>query len=131
MENKGIIKFFALFLAFACLHQMSFSFFAYRFEQKAEVYAQQKIDSLQQGNQAPEEGALSYWKDNYLKENGHQVAYPFFGFTYLECKEKEINLGLDLQGGMSVSLEVSMPDLLKQLVANPNNESFENVLQKN
>ena len=130
MKNKGIIQFFAIVLALACLHQLSFTFFAKRFEQQAEVYAQHQIDSLKNLGEADFEGSLSYWKDIYLKENGHQVAYPIFGFSYLECKDKEINLGLDLQGGMSVSLEVSMSDLLKQLAGQKDHPHFVNTLKK-
>ena len=53
-----------------------------------------------------------------------QEVYPVLGFTYGEVKKKEMNLGLDLKGGMNVILEVSVKDVLKGLVANAQDPRF-------
>jgi SecD/SecF fusion protein len=133
MQNKKIISTFAILLTLSCAYQLSFSWFAYRFEQKAEVFAQQKQDSIAQAtpNLRQEElnTAKKYWKDYFLKQNAATEIYPVTGATYQECKLREINLGLDLQGGMSVTLEVSIPDLILQLSENSQDSRFKTAFE--
>lgn len=99
MQNKGIIRFFAILFAIACLYQLSFSFVTSRVEKKAEAYANGDPVLAQQ----------------YLDSIKGEVVYNlgFTKFTYAQVKEKEMNLGLDLRGGMNVILEVSVKDLIK------------------
>ncbi len=99
MQSKGAIKFFAIVLALVCLYQLSFTFITGRIEKKAERYA---------GNDTTRMHA-------YLDSMSNEKVYPVFGFTYKECKDREINLGLDLKGGMNVTMEVSMVDLIRAL----------------
>lgn len=68
------------------------------------------------------EEILEYFKGLYLKEQANEVIH--LGYTYAECKESELNLGLDLKGGMSVTLELSVPELVKELAGNTRNRSF-------
>jgi SecD/SecF fusion protein len=102
MQNKGAIKLFAISLALVCLYQLSFTFFTKKVEKQASDYAQGELK-----------------KENaYLDSIGSETVYNFFWireFTYNECKEREINLGLDLKGGMNVTLEVSVVDVIKAL----------------
>lgn len=109
MQNKGAILSFAILLAAVCLYQLSFTFKARQVEKDAVEYAQ--------GDPAKE----FYYLDSI---SGEEV-YNFFGlkkFTYKEVKELEINLGLDLKGGMNVTLEVSVDELIRAL-SNYNNDS--------
>ncbi len=104
MQNKGAIRFFAIILALVCVYQLLFTFFAVRTEKKAEEYAV--------GNKDLER--------HYLDSISDMTVYNFLGlrkYTYEECKEKEINLGLDLKGGMNVVLEISVEDVIKSVVA--------------
>ncbi len=116
MQNKGVIRFFAIVFALACLYQLSFTFVAQRVEDKAEAYANGESE-LQQ---------------NYLDSVGAEPVYNIgiAEFTYNEVKQKEINLGLDLKGGMNVILEVSVKDILKGISNNSENEIFQAALAK-
>lgn len=112
MQNRGAISFIAIVLAIACFYQLSFTFVANRVEKKAEEYAkgdQQKLS-------------------NYLDSMKNQSAYPFNLYTYQECKDREINLGLDLKGGMNVTLEVSVAEILKSLSNHSVDTSFNKAL---
>lgn len=114
MQNRGAITFIAIVLAIASLYQLSFTYFAGRVEKKAEEYA--KGDQLK----------LS----NYLDSMKNQPAYPFKLFTYQQCKDRELNLGLDLKGGMNVTLEVSVSEILKSLSNNSTDTSFTKALAR-
>lgn len=90
-------------------------------EKKAHEVALQQADSTLAvpGNEQedPEELRIEF-ENRYLRANSEQRVYPVLGYTYAECKEKEINLGLDLKGGMAVTLEVSIPELIVNLSEN-------------
>ncbi len=100
MQNKGAIRFFAIVLALVCLYQLSFTFFAIKVERDAEEFAQGDIVK----------------ERRYLDSIAEEEVYNFLWlrkYTYRECKEKEINLGLDLKGGMNVILEISVEDVIR------------------
>lgn len=101
MKSKGAIKFFAIALSVVCLFQLSFTWFTYRAEQKARAFAD--------GDPMKERAYL----DSIAREP--LINLGFKKFTYLDCKERELNLGLDLKGGMNVTLEVSLGDLIRSL----------------
>jgi len=129
MQNKGAIWLFTILLTIACLYQISFSFVTSAFEKKAEEYAVVKVDSVRNAQNGEldllEETLLQdEFKSEYLTKNSNEEIYPVFGYTYQESKEKQINLGLDLAGGMSVTLEVSIPDLIINLSNNVQNEEL-------
>jgi SecD/SecF fusion protein len=129
MQNKGAIWLFTILLTTACLYQISFSFVTSAFEKKAEEYAVVKVDSVRNAQNGDldllEETLLrDDFKSEYLTKNSNEEIYPVFGYTYQESKEKQINLGLDLAGGMSVTLEVSIPDLIINLSNNIQNEEL-------
>jgi SecD/SecF fusion protein len=128
MQNKGAIWLFTILLALACLFQLSFSFVTSSFEKKADAYASAKVDSVITADGALdmlEEFALrDKFKAEFLNKNSNTPIYPVFGYTYQESKSKQINLGLDLAGGMSVTLEVSIPDLIINLSNNARNEQL-------
>ncbi|MFT5823194.1 MAG: SecD/SecF fusion protein [Crocinitomix sp.] len=138
MRNKGFFWSITIALALACLYQLSFTYATNGVENDAEKYAKEKIDSLR-GAQVEfiSEGAnklfLSDSSDvdiltiqytgEYIKSKMHEEVH-FAGYTYAECKESEINLGLDLKGGMSATLEISIPELVDDLAGEPRSQEF-------
>ena len=111
MQNKGAIRLFAILLALVSLYQLIFTFQTRRVENDAEEFAQQKAGDN------PE--MVSEYRFQYLDSMKSEVVYNFlFGlreYTYQECKEREINFGLDLKGGMNMILEVRVADIVKAL----------------
>src|SRR6201996_4905409 len=102
MQGKGVIQFFAILLAIVCLYQLSFTWVANKVESDAKAYAK--------GNVLKERA--------YLDSMETQPVYPVLKHTYQYCKSNELALGLDLQGGMSVTMQVSLRDLVKTLAGN-------------
>ena len=132
MQNKGAIVLFTILLAMASLYQLSFSYFTNGVESEAESYAQDQLDSVLTVNPdirlTERDSVFGYYENKFLKDHANEQVYPGLGFTYQECKEKGINLGLDLAGGMSVVLEVSIPELVQNLSGNSKNSSFKNAM---
>ncbi len=115
MQNKGAIKFIAVAFALVCLYQLSFTYVTWRVEKKAREYA------------TVEDNFISRRYEHYLDSMSQEPVYNFLfvrKYTYKECKEREINLGLDLKGGMNVMLEVSVVDLVKVLSNNSKDTAF-------
>jgi SecD/SecF fusion protein len=126
MQNRGAIKFFAIAFALVCLYQLSFTFFAYRAESQAKEYAvnetaQQLAKDLANGNEVLESyymDSISKKRESYYTDSIANVVVYNLGiakYTYKDVKEREINLGLDLKGGMNVTLEVSVADIVNAL----------------
>jgi len=102
MQNKGAILTFAILLAAVCFYQLTFTWKAKQVEKEAVEYAQGNPD-------------LEYF---YLDSISGEEVYNFLGlkqFTYKDVKELEMNLGLDLKGGMNVTLEVSVKDIIRAM----------------
>ncbi|MCB0793996.1 MAG: protein translocase subunit SecD, partial [Flavobacteriales bacterium] len=131
MQNRGALWVFTILLALACLWQLSFSFFTSGVERKATEVAVFQMDSALAvpGNEGLDADSLKLeFENKYLRDNSEEQIYPVFGYTYRECKEKEINLGLDLKGGMAVTLEVSIPELVVNLSENSQDETFRSAI---
>ena len=135
MQNKGAIKFFAIVFAIVCLYSLSFTFFTYNVEKKAKTYANDKatLELAQQmagGNPILERyylDSISKSRERYyLDSMADEVVYNILvrKYTYKECKERELNLGLDLRGGMNVILEVSIADLIRSMSGNSTDSTF-------
>ncbi|HOI32402.1 MAG TPA: hypothetical protein PLC47_06530, partial [Bacteroidales bacterium] len=133
MQNKGAIKVFAIAFALVSLYQLSFTFVTQRIERNARAYAQseaaaKQADALAQGDDL----LYGHYLDSitksretyYLDSMGSQVVYNILidKYTYQDVKEREINLGLDLKGGMNVVLEVSVSDIIEALSGNSKDE---------
>lgn len=137
MQNRGALWIFTILLALACVYQLSFSFFTGRLENRADAEAEYRTDSvfnatyestgdtsrLDRGNLKIE------FENQYLRAHGEEKVYPVLGYTYREAKEKEINLGLDLRGGMAVTLEVSIPELITNLADNSQDPAFQTAMK--
>ena len=123
MQNKGLIRLFAVILSVVCLYQLSFTWFAKNVENDAIIYAESKAE-------ASDTEALSIMQNDYLDSvaNAPVVNLGFTEFTYNEIKEKEINLGLDLKGGINAILEVSVRDILYGLSNESKNPVFNEAL---
>src|SRR5690606_26456793 len=67
--------------------------------------------------------------DHYLDSIGREPVYPVFGFTYNEVRKHAINLGLDLKGGMNVTLEVSVADVIRALSSNSTDPDFQKAIE--
>lgn len=145
MQNKGLIRFLAIAFVLVCLFQLSFSFATRSVENKAKANAVKYVESAQgksdidaivnrQGSSDMSAAELknltaivtdslratkeTYYLDSMANEK------VWMGFTYKKCQAREINLGLDLKGGMNVMLEVSTVDVVKALANYTNDEVF-------
>ena len=110
MQNKGLVITLAVCLALVSAFYLSFSFVTSSYDKKAAEYAQ--------GDAAKEYQYLD-------SVAGEKV---WFGYTLKECREKELNLGLDLKGGMNVTMEVSVPDIIRALSGYNTTENFNNAI---
>ncbi len=111
MQNKGIVRLFAVLLTLVCLFYLSFTFVTRHYTHKAEQYA----------NGDPQ------LEQEYLDSLNNEKVY-FGNWTLKDCREMEIGLGLDLKGGMNVILEVSVPDVIRVLSDNKTDEAFNQAL---
>ena len=116
MQNKGAIKTLAIIFGLIFLYQLSFTVVTKVVEKKAAKYAQ--------GDEAKE----NYYLDSVSNVNVYNLLVK--KYTYRDAKEREINLGLDLKGGMNVTLEVSVKDIVNALAgANANDPTFQQAMQ--
>lgn len=141
MRNKGLILFFTILIALVCVYCLSFSFITWSVEKDAKEFAQEVIDDPVVGKDIIKlsKGDLMLEKQIrdsiYSERETHFLSKMkdssvFLGMTYKECKYKELNLGLDLKGGMNVTLEISIPDVLKSLAINTDDQLFKNSFEK-
>ncbi|MEN6456535.1 MAG: protein translocase subunit SecDF [Prolixibacteraceae bacterium] len=117
MQNKGLIRAFAILLALVCAYQLTFTFKSRHVEKDAAEYA--KGDKAKQ---------LAY-----LDSMSGETVYNFLGlkkYTYKDVKALEMNLGLDLKGGMNVTLEVSVVDLIRALSNYSTDSTFNAALSR-
>ena len=135
MHNKGAIKFFAIAFALVCLFQLSFTFFTTRVERKAREFANSEetiklANELAKGHELREgfllDSITKVRENYYIDSMSNEIVFNILlrKYTYKECKEREINLGLDLKGGMNVVLEVKIGDIVKALSGNSQNSVF-------
>ena len=114
MQNRGLVKFFAILFALVSIYQLSFTFVSQNVENDAKIFAK--------GNSEKE---LKYL-DSIGKEKVFSLG--FTDFTYNEVKDKKINKGLDLEGGINVQLQISVKDIVKGLSNNSKNPIFNQAL---
>lgn len=121
MRNKGLVVVLGIVITLLCLYYLSFTFVSSRITDEAEAYATDKTGSINLVK-----------KQLYLDSLWNQPVHNLFGaeFTYKEVKENELSLGLDLQGGMHVVLEISPVDIIKGLSGNNQDAAFLEALQK-
>jgi SecD/SecF fusion protein len=114
MQNRGLIKFFAILFALVSIYQLSFTFVSHNIENDAKSFA----------------NGDSNKESKYLDSIGKEKVFNlgFTDFTYNEVKDKKINKGLDLEGGINVQLQISIKDIVKGLANNSKNPVFNQAL---
>lgn len=137
MKNKGLILFFTILLALVCLYCLSFSYATWRVEKKAEKFANDPAAIAEVKKEAHGDVMLEkHLVDSLIEARTRQYltnmndTKVFLGNTYKKCKYKELNLGLDLKGGMNVTLEISMPDVVQSLATNKEDQLFKSTFEK-
>ena len=145
MQNKGAIKIFALLLTLACIFYLSFTWVTRGVESEAVEYAegivggvkyQNAAKDLAKGNPSREQSIIDSMKvalvDRYLDSMKKEIVYNLVvaEYTYEECKKNELNLGLDLRGGMNVTLEVSVLDIVRGLSTGSTDVAFNKALDE-
>lgn len=143
MRNKGFFWFLTILLTAVCVYQISFTFVSNSVEKKAEKEAIEKVADLKlkaatTGDSAllpngvyvnfnqpeAEELAKAAFINQILKDKAEVSVYPVLGSTFGETKKRSLAFGLDLVGGMSVTLEISTPDLVKSFARNERDVRF-------
>lgn len=123
MQNKGLIKLFAILFGLVSLYQLSFTWFTGGVENKAKMYAESKSDDGRE---------IARLERAYLDSvaNYPVIDLGFVQFSYNEIKDKQLNLGLDLKGGINAILQVSVKDILIGLSNDSKNPVFNEALAK-
>jgi SecD/SecF fusion protein len=121
MKNKGFVIGLTIIITALCLYYMSFTLVALKVQQEAVDHATGKSGDIDLVK-----------KQHYLDSLWNKPVYDLLGaeYTYKEVKDNELSLGLDLQGGMHVVLEVSPADIIKGLAGNIQDQTFTTALQK-
>lgn len=116
MRNKGLVIVFATILGLISIYQLSFTFKANQIRNQAKVFAK--------GDHQKEK--------HYLDSVSNKPVFNFLGsdFTYNDLKDREMNLGLDLKGGINVILQISVKDILKNLADHSKNVVFNKALEE-
>lgn len=122
MQNKGLVRLFALLFGLVSIYQLSYTFITGKVEKDAEVFAVSEVSEAEEDYVAKREALEA----SYLDSIGSN---PILGYTdYDDAKTKELNKGLDLKGGINVTLQISVKDILKGLANNTKNPVFNKAL---
>tara|TARA_B100000508_G_scaffold55003_2_gene42633 strand:- start:34439 stop:37555 length:3117 start_codon:yes stop_codon:yes gene_type:complete len=140
MRNKGFFWFFTILLVAVSIYQISFSFIGNSIEEEAEALAIERVEELkakadgedaklpngtyvnfESDNEAEALAKAAYVNEILKSKNDKEV---FLGNTFTDVKEKSVSLGLDLKGGMSVTLQLSMPELVRNSALNKRDLHF-------
>ncbi len=122
MQNKGLIRLFAILFGLVSIYQLSFTFITNKLEKDAEAYAVSRISEAEEDYVAKREALEATYLDS-ISDN------TVLGYTsYGDAKKKELNKGLDLKGGINVTLQISVKDILKGLANNTKNPVFNKAL---
>lgn len=139
MQNKGIIKLFALLFGLVSIYQLSFTFKANQIEEEAEQAAVSKfpksVDNYQEKRKQEEIRYLDSLKTHKEEIDGELQSIPVYDigvaeYTYTEVENNAMNLGLDLKGGINVILQISVKDILKGLANNSKDPVFNKALDE-
>lgn len=122
MQNKGLIKIFAILFGLVCIYQLSFTFIASSVEDEAEAYANRQISADVENYSVKRDLA----EQRYLDSIGNEEV--FAGITYNSAKDKELNKGLDLKGGINVILQISVKDIIRGLANHSENPALNQAL---
>ncbi len=121
MQNRNFIKIFTILFAIVSLYQLSFTWVASGVEEDALAYASEYAPEQQ-------EKKVKAYLDSVNSESVYDILIT--EYTYADCKSRELNLGLDLKGGMNVTLEVMVVDVLRALSNNSKDSIFNIAISK-
>ena len=136
MQSKGAIRLVAILLVLACIWQLSFTLVNSIQEKKAKKYAEDAVTAFQNSaafGRVPL-ADQAFYLDSLRKEQQKRYTDSlssekvYFGYTFKDVQAKQINLGLDLKGGMNVMLQVQLEDLIKALAGDNATPAFEQAL---
>ncbi len=133
MQSKGAIRFVAICLILACLWQLSFTLVTSICTKKANAAADKAVAEMQKSAAFAEipDVDKAYYLDSIRKIEARRYTDSistekiYFGYTFKSVQNQEINLGLDLKGGMNVMLQVQLEDLVKALAGNNSSPEFQ------
>lgn len=118
MHNKGLIKLFAILFGLVCIYQLSYTYIATQIEDNAEKFAKAEISEDQKNYADLRDERVKFYLDSVKSE-------PYFvGITYEDAKNKELNKGLDLKGGINVILQISVKDILRNMANGSDDPDF-------
>ena len=126
MQNKGLVKLFALLFGLVSIYQLSFTFVANHQEKKAEEFAALKVPTSVEDYVHEREKVVNKYLDSIANETVYHLGVA--SYTFKEVKERELKQGLDLKGGINVTLQISVHDILRGLAENSKNAAFEKAL---
>ena len=129
MKLKGLVWFFTIALTIISLFELSYTWVVRNYEGNVTEKVTRDVKKTA-GNLSPEgrDSLIEVKVQHVLDSTKDKSIYPLFGTTYQKCKENELNLGLDLQGGISVTMDVSLEGLLKSLSNNPKDPGLINAI---
>lgn len=131
MKLKGLVWFFAITLIVISIYQLSFTWVVNSYEKKLNQKAEKIVKMGHPNITGDEKDNLVKATLSHLRDSSRDVKiYPVLGTTYQKCKENQLNLGLDLQGGMNVTLNVNLEGVLKSLSNNPKDPQLINAINK-
>ncbi|MBL4669425.1 MAG: protein translocase subunit SecDF, partial [Flavobacteriales bacterium] len=122
MQNKGLLTTFTILFAMGCLYALSLTWVANGVESDAKEYAKEYAEAHSTGD--VQFTKLDSIGSIYLDSMTSEVVYPVIGYTYGELRGKMLNLGLDLKGGMNVTLEIQVAEVVKALSSNNKDVAF-------
>ncbi|MCX6221762.1 MAG: protein translocase subunit SecDF [Bacteroidia bacterium] len=133
MQNKGLIRLIAILIGLVCFYQLYFTYKAISVENDATAYGIKKAKTEKPGaTQVEAEHIAKTFETRYLDSIANQPVYNFAGlrkYTFKEVKEFQLPLGLDLKGGMNVTLEVSVVDLIHALSGYSTDPTFTKAIE--
>jgi len=122
MQNKGLIRVFAILFGLVCIYQLSYTFITNAKEEDAKEFAVSKYgEGVKEYRKLREQAEVKY-----LDSIGNDTIA--LGITYNSAKKKELNKGLDLKGGINVILQISVKDILKGLANGSKDPAFNKAL---
>ena len=126
MQNKGLVKLFAFLFGLVSIYQLSFTFKGNQIEKNAEQFAINKIAD----SDVDYDSKRNLERLNYLDSLNNKEVFNIgiASFDYKEVKEKAMNLGLDLKGGINVILQISVKDILLGLASDSKDPTFKSLL---
>jgi len=128
MKLKGLVWFFTIALVIISLWELSYTFAVRNYEATVKAQAEKLVKKQSKGLSPEEREALVKIKTQKILDSTKDKEI-YLGATYQKCKENELNLGLDLQGGMSVTMDVSLEGMIKSLSNNPKDAQLLNALR--